>query len=176
MTLPVYYAKDICKSPAQAEAAQTLLIVLLVRRLMRSESLSYWERRWKRAPASMYQSTVRMRSLLVARKNGRSSLDGYTPDPASLLELEQQADVYGPILDDIEQDACLTLDDGRVEALVRQMFNDEMHGLFAYRQRKPSKRAAKRGPGRPKGAKNKPKVPQRDEAGWLMPDGTRIPG
>lgn len=175
MKLPVYYAKDLLKSPAQAEAAHSLMMALLVRRLMRGERVSYWERKWQRSPASLFQSVARMRSLLVAREKGYADLTVAIPDPMPLRELEAKPDVYGPMLDRIEMEACMELDDGRTEALIRQMFSDTPQALFAFREPNPVKRTkAKRGPGRPKGSKNKPKTPQHDGEGWLMPDGSRL--
>jgi hypothetical protein len=177
VTPKTFYAKDLLSTAAQVEAANQLMNVLLVRRMMQGERLSFWARKWGRPQPALHKSTATMRSLLVALEKGNTGISLYIPDPMPLRELEAKPDVYGPLLDRIEMEACMDLDDGRTEALIRRMFDKEPQYVFAGRVgRAPKKddKKQKRGPGRPKGAKNKPKVPQHDGDGWLMPDGSRL--
>jgi hypothetical protein len=176
--LPRYSAKDLLQNnAAKGEAANLLLGVLLTRDVMKGRSVGYWARLWGRTEAGLFWLFARTRSLLVVRKAGGKDLTNWIPDPMSLHELQRDRDTYEPMLDALEMEACLELEDARAEALIRQMFSDRPKAIFVLRDRETKKRAAtpKRGPGRPKGAKNKPKVPQHDGDGWLMPDGSRLP-
>lgn len=175
MKAPVYYARKLCSSAERQQAAHTLLMALLVRKIMEGTQQSFWENKWGRRPMSLYTSVAKMRSLLAARRSGVRDLSSTIPDPVPLKELRENPDIYGPLLDDIEIEACMTLDDdeGRAEAVIRQMFDKEPRALFFLRAERPKPRDPKRKPGRPKGSKNKPKADQTEE-GWLMPDGLRI--
>lgn len=174
MNPTIYYAKDLLKTAEQVEAANRLVNCLLVRRLMYGERLSYWARKWRRSQPALHKSAALMRSLLVAREKGYADFTHVIPDPMPMKELEAKPDVYGPMLDRIEMEACLELDDGRTEAVIRAMFEKEPRVVFASRLGGPPAKKVKRAPGRPKGSKNKPKTPQHDGEGWLMPDGSRL--
>lgn len=175
--LPRYSAKDLLQNnAAKGEAANLLLGVLLTRDVMTGRSVGYWARVWGRPEAGLFPLFARTRSLLVVRKRGGKDLSLVIPDPMSVHELQRDRDTYGPLLDALEMEACMELEDERAEALIRQMFSDRPQAIFVLRDRDSKKRAStpKRPPGRPKGSKNKPKTPQHDGEGWLMPDGSRL--
>lgn len=177
-SLPVYYAKDLLHTAEQIEAAHALFSALLVRRMMNGQTLTFLARRWGRAQRGINIAAERARVELAYRERNATPEQRrlWIPDPMPLARLIEKHDTFSALLDDMEMDASLALDDERTEALIRGMFSDSPKALYftkeAPRAAKPKK--AKRAAGRPKGAKNKPKTHDRDDEGWLMPDGRRV--
>lgn len=180
-TVPVYYAKELLSNAAQIDAAHALLSALLVRQMARGQRLSYLARLWGRSLRGINLASEQARTELAYRER-KAPVDQRhlwgIPDPVPLVKLMSNPEVYLPLLDDMEMDAALALADDRTEALIRGMFTDKPQALYFTKQvmgvSKAKKKPAKRKAGRPKGAKNKPKTHDRDDAGWLMPDGRRV--
>jgi hypothetical protein len=178
-TPPVYYSKDLLKTAEQIEAAHLLLSTLLARRMADGQRLSYLARRWGRNQRGINAAAEQARVELAYRERGvpQEKRHFWIPDPVPLTKLVNHRETFLPMLDDMEMEACLALDDPRTEALIRGMFTSDPPALYftkeAPRTAK-AKTAPKRAPGRPKGAKNKPKSDDRNDEGWLMPDGRRV--
>ena len=174
-----YYAVNLVKTTAQADAADLLVGLLLCRKQAEGQNLTYYANRWRVDRGRVYSNSQRARALVRHKALGLPRPTEYLQDIGGMLtvaEIKSDYRKYAPIMDDIERDLALELDDERCEALVRGMFKDECNAVFLRRREKRRPRAVtnpKRGPGRPPGSKNKPK-PSQDTEGWLMPDGSRV--
>lgn len=181
-TIPVptpYYAKDLLKTAEQVEGAHLLFGALLTRCMIRGQRLNYFARMWGRTGPGLFKAAEQARVELAYREHKVPADKRHLviPDPVPLSKLTENEDTYSTLLDDVERDACLALDDERTEALIRGMFVGRPTAVYftkEVRRAAKAKAAPKRSPGRPKGAKNKPKGHDRDDDGWLMPDGRRV--
>lgn len=177
-----YYAAHLLSSRNQIEAADHLLGVLLLRKQLEGHNLSYYAARWNVTYARVNGNVQRARGALYLR-NAPGVHD--TSDPqlhAYRLPLKAiQADYrkYAEMIGDFERDLVFDLDDERTEALIRQMFRDDCRAVFLRQRPKRQPRSVthpRRGPGRPPGSKNKPKVAEATSDGWVMPDGFEMKG
>ncbi len=176
-TPTMYYSKDLLNTAEQIDAAHVLFGTLLLRRMLDGQRASFLARRWGRPLAGVLKAAERIRVELAYRERGLRSdqSHGFIPDPMPVARIMRGE--FDVTLDDIEREACLALDDGRTEALIRGMFGSNPQALYFTKETPrtaKAKTAPKRAPGRPKGAKNKPKGDDRTDEGWLMPDGRRV--
>lgn len=179
MTVRHYYATALLPSNKQINAADLLLGLLLLRQRLKGQNYVYFANLWNVTYARVNGNSQRARGALYSFMAGAP----WPEDPqrvSPMLTLEAiRADYrkHALAMDAMEAKLCEELSDARTEALIRQMFNDDCNGAFLRQRPKRLPRAAThapRAPGRPAGAKNKPKLPDQNESGWLMPDGTRI--
>lgn len=174
-----YYANNLLRTTAQMEAADLLLGLLLLKRQVEGQNLTYYANKWRVDRGRVYTNAQRVRALVWAKAEGLSRPTEFLQDTGTMLavgDIKSNYRKYAPIFDALERELSLELEDGRTEALIYGMFKDECNAVFLRRRPKRLPRAVshpKRGPGRPKGAKNKPK-PVQDTEGWLMPDGQRL--
>lgn len=176
-----YYANNLLRTPEQVDAADLLLGLLLLRKQVEGQNVSYYANKWRVDRGRIYTTAQRVRALIRAKALGAPRPTEFLQEAGALLtvpDIRSDYRKYAPIFDDIERLLTLELDDGRTEALIRGMFKDECNAVFMRRKPKRLPRAVshpRRGPGRPPGSKNKPKVSGATEDGWVMPDGERIP-
>ena len=175
-----YYANNLLRTTTQMEAADLLLGLLLLRRQVEGQNLTYYANKWRVDRGRVYTNAQRIRALVNAKAEGFPRPTEYLQSTGTLLPVDtikSNYRKYAPVFDDLERELTLELDDGRTEALIYGMFEDGCNAVFMRRRPKRLPRAVshpKRGPGRPPGSKNKPKTPHHDGEGWLMPDGSRL--
>jgi hypothetical protein len=176
----LYYANQLLGTQRQQQAADRLLGLLTLKQVLNGVRTSFLAFKWGRAGSAVYGLSNRARGMVYQRSQKVQDLYAEYALDAALLPVQiirENFAKYGAVIDQVEAELVRDLNDKRVEALIRQMFNDEPEAVYCSHRSPDRKRAAfeagvKRGPGRPAGSKNKPKEPPRPESeAWPMPDG-----